>query len=125
LFPSLHDEAGWVLAEALAAMLPAVCLDHGGPPLLSDGFAIVVAPTGGRASVTTRLAGALERARVMPMEGASDLADYYLIDRRSQMLPSLVEPLLAGGHATAIPDSARSPLDRNAAMSVDQREVGE
>lgn len=125
LFPSLHDEAGWVLAEALAAMLPAVCLDHGGPPLLTGGFAIVVPPAGGRGSVTTRLAAALERARVMPMEGAADLADDYLIDRRAEMLPSLIGQLMAGWHATAIPDSPPSPLDQNAAMSVEQREVRE
>jgi glycosyltransferase involved in cell wall biosynthesis len=35
LFPSLHDEGGWVVAEALAYNLPVVCLDRGGPPLLA------------------------------------------------------------------------------------------
>ncbi len=34
LFPSLRDQAGWVVAEALACGLPVVCLDRGGPPLL-------------------------------------------------------------------------------------------
>jgi glycosyltransferase involved in cell wall biosynthesis len=34
LFPSIHDEAGWVVAEAGACGLPVVCLDVGGPPLL-------------------------------------------------------------------------------------------
>jgi glycosyltransferase involved in cell wall biosynthesis len=34
LFPSLHDDAGLVVAEATAAGLPVVCLDRGGPPLL-------------------------------------------------------------------------------------------
>jgi glycosyltransferase involved in cell wall biosynthesis len=34
LFPSLHDEAGWVVHEARASGLPTVCLDVGGPPLL-------------------------------------------------------------------------------------------
>ena len=32
LFPSLHDEGGFVVAEALAAGLPVVCLKRGGPP---------------------------------------------------------------------------------------------
>lgn len=31
LFPSLHDEGGWVVAEALACGLAVVCLDRGGP----------------------------------------------------------------------------------------------
>jgi glycosyltransferase involved in cell wall biosynthesis len=34
LFPSLHDEGGWVIAEALAAPLPVICLDRGGPPAI-------------------------------------------------------------------------------------------
>jgi glycosyltransferase involved in cell wall biosynthesis len=34
LFPSLHDEVGWVVAEALAHGLPVVCLDRGGPKSL-------------------------------------------------------------------------------------------
>jgi glycosyltransferase involved in cell wall biosynthesis len=34
LFPSLRDQAGWVVAEALACGVPVVCLDRGGPPLL-------------------------------------------------------------------------------------------
>jgi glycosyltransferase involved in cell wall biosynthesis len=32
LFPSIHDEGGFVVAEALAAGLPVVCLQRGGPP---------------------------------------------------------------------------------------------
>jgi glycosyltransferase involved in cell wall biosynthesis len=34
VFPSLHDEAGWTVAEAVAIGLPVVCLDRGGPPAL-------------------------------------------------------------------------------------------
>lgn len=34
LFPSLHDEGGWVVVEALACGLPVVCLNRGGPPVL-------------------------------------------------------------------------------------------
>jgi len=34
LFPSLHDEGGWVVTEARAQGLPVVCLDRGGPPIL-------------------------------------------------------------------------------------------
>ena len=34
LFPSTHDEAGWVVVEASMAGLPVVCLDVRGPPVL-------------------------------------------------------------------------------------------
>jgi glycosyltransferase involved in cell wall biosynthesis len=34
LFPSLHDQAGWVVIESLCSGLPVVCIDAGGPPLL-------------------------------------------------------------------------------------------
>lgn len=34
LFPSLHDSAGWVVAEAQAMGRPVVCLDIAGPPCL-------------------------------------------------------------------------------------------
>lgn len=35
LFPSLHDQAGWVAAEASSIGLPVVCFDLGGPPFLA------------------------------------------------------------------------------------------
>lgn len=36
LFPSMHDQAGWVAAEASSAGCPVVCLPLGGPPLLAQ-----------------------------------------------------------------------------------------
>jgi glycosyltransferase involved in cell wall biosynthesis len=35
LFPSMHDQAGWVVAEASQAGCPVVCLPLGGPPVLA------------------------------------------------------------------------------------------
>jgi glycosyltransferase involved in cell wall biosynthesis len=35
LFPSVHDDAPWVVAEAQAQGLPVVCIQRGGPPLLT------------------------------------------------------------------------------------------
>jgi glycosyltransferase involved in cell wall biosynthesis len=58
LFPSLHDEGGWVVAEALACGLPVVCLDRGGPPVLS-GWGV---PVGSVRSTSSALAEALVRA---------------------------------------------------------------
>ncbi|MDP9234963.1 MAG: glycosyltransferase, partial [Actinomycetota bacterium] len=34
ILPSYHDEGGFVVVEALAAGIPVVCLDRGGPPVL-------------------------------------------------------------------------------------------
>lgn len=35
LFPSMHDQAGWVVAEASSLGCPVVCLPLGGPPVLA------------------------------------------------------------------------------------------
>lgn len=35
LFPSVHDSAGWIVAEAVTLGVPVVCLDRGGPPVLA------------------------------------------------------------------------------------------
>ena len=47
--PSLHEEAGFVVSEALALGTPVVCLDRGGPPVLARAWpdvpSRVVAPT--------------------------------------------------------------------------------
>jgi glycosyltransferase involved in cell wall biosynthesis len=93
VFPSLHDEAGWVIVEALAAELPIVCLDHGGPPLLADGHGIGVSVVGDRRAVARRLAEELQRARCMSMDGARDLAGRYEIDCRFEELTALCPPM--------------------------------
>jgi glycosyltransferase involved in cell wall biosynthesis len=58
LFPSLHDEGGWVVAEALAQRLPVVCLDRGGPAVLTGSGVPVATP----ARTAAALAAAVERA---------------------------------------------------------------
>lgn len=45
LLPSMHDEAGWVVVEALSLGVPVVCLDRGGPPLLG-GTAVPITTIG-------------------------------------------------------------------------------
>lgn len=63
LFPSLHDQAGWVVAEASAAGCPVVCFPFGGPPVLAGQNARVASPEG---DVVANLARALARTRESP-----------------------------------------------------------
>lgn len=42
LFPSMHDQAGWAVAEASSIGLPVVCLGLGGPPDLAGANGFVV-----------------------------------------------------------------------------------
>lgn len=46
LFPSMHDQAGWVVAEASSLGCPVVCLPLGGPPLLAEPNAFVASLQG-------------------------------------------------------------------------------
>ncbi len=62
LFPSLHDSGGSVVLEALAAGLPVVCLDLGGPPMFVDDRCGRVIATAGRDA--DAVAGALAAALV-------------------------------------------------------------
>lgn len=62
LFPSMHDQAGWVAAEASAMGCPVVCLPLGGPPTLADRNAHVAALDGDiPASVARRVVEAAAR----------------------------------------------------------------
>lgn len=60
VFPSLHDDAGWVVAEATMNGLPVVCLDRGGPAAIAGVEGVRV---GSLADTVRALAGAIERAR--------------------------------------------------------------
>jgi glycosyltransferase involved in cell wall biosynthesis len=94
LFPSLHDEAGWVVVEASACGLPVVCLEVGGPSVL-----------GGRAvpaSTPARTARRLALA-VLEADGAAPAPTAeFSIDHRL----AIVRSLLAGA---GLPVPASSP----------------
>jgi glycosyltransferase involved in cell wall biosynthesis len=63
VFPSLHDSGGMVVLEALAAGLPVVCLDLGGPGLIAtpDCALVVAAREVDQAGVVEALAAAMIR----------------------------------------------------------------
>ena len=84
LFPSLHEEGGWAVGEALNMGLPVVCLDRGGPPLVG-GRAV---PSGSPAETVRRLA---EAARAAVAEPAPNPPSPLLEDRREALLAILRE----------------------------------
>ncbi|MEW2012571.1 MULTISPECIES: glycosyltransferase family 4 protein [Microbacterium] len=62
LFPSMHDQAGWVVAEASTMGCPVVCLPLGGPPTLAERNAHVASLDGDiPASLARRLVEAAAR----------------------------------------------------------------
>ena len=81
LFPSLREEAGWVVSEAVSSGVPAVCLDRGGPRELG---AIAV-------PFSTKEATAEDLAQgVRQLAGSTIPAPPFDIDTRAQMLPELL-----------------------------------
>ena len=62
LFPSLREEAGWVVVEALASGIPVVCLDRGGPPVLAGHAALTTPVEDDPDAVASSLARLLEGA---------------------------------------------------------------
>jgi glycosyltransferase involved in cell wall biosynthesis len=61
LFPSLREEAGLVVLEALTAGLPVICLDRGGPPILAGDAGLTVASSGSSSEVADGIADLLIR----------------------------------------------------------------
>ncbi|GAA4721708.1 Glycosyltransferase involved in cell wall bisynthesis [Promicromonospora umidemergens] len=82
LFPSMHDQAGWVAAEASALGRPVVCLPLGGVPLLAGPNARPAALTG---DVVGHLAMRLAEAATEP----GTPSDRWSVSR----LPDVVEGL--------------------------------
>lgn len=81
LFPSMHEEGGWVVGEAMALGLPVVAVDRGGPAVMGA----TIVPLGSPADVGRRLAEAVERvAKDPPTSGAP-----YLAARRAALVALL------------------------------------
>lgn len=62
LFPSLHDEAGWSVVEAMQRAVPVVCFDVGGPPVLVGDAGIAVPACGSIEEISSRLRAALDES---------------------------------------------------------------
>jgi glycosyltransferase involved in cell wall biosynthesis len=82
IFPSLHEEGGWAVSEALAVGLPVVCLDRGGPPLVV-GRGV---PIAGEAETLRRLA----RELVRTLHETRPTRTVPTVERRRQELVALL-----------------------------------
>ena len=76
VFPSLHDSGGFVVLEALAAGLPVICLDLGGPGIMINDFCGIVVSTSGaaEAQVVNGIAKAMISIASMPAAGMEALS---------------------------------------------------
>jgi glycosyltransferase involved in cell wall biosynthesis len=87
LFPSLHEEGGWVVAEAAAYGLKVVCLDRGGPPVLAGVRGVRIAGLRGTVNGLARSLG----------DGNGDPSNIsrgaWTIDRREQEIRTLLDRL--------------------------------
>jgi glycosyltransferase involved in cell wall biosynthesis len=83
VFPSLHDEGGWVVAEAAAQGLPVVCVGRGGPPLLAGNGSAVALQDVER--TTSAIARAIESMRGRTGSSTWD------VDSRQEQLTHVIE----------------------------------
>jgi glycosyltransferase involved in cell wall biosynthesis len=81
LFPSLHDEAGWAIAEAVALGVPVICLDLGGPPMLMGPQGVAVSANSNVADVVARISNALESVALTDDVREEDLSGMHFEDR--------------------------------------------
>jgi glycosyltransferase involved in cell wall biosynthesis len=93
LFPSFHDEGGWVVSEAVASALPVVCLDRGGPPLLGG---VPVPASWTRATVRNLAAACRSVAGVLAEGPVPDVATQRvrvgaILRERGLLDPDIVE----------------------------------
>jgi glycosyltransferase involved in cell wall biosynthesis len=102
LFPSLHDTGGFVLLEAMASMLPVICLDCAGPALaVAEGCGVRV-PLGSRAEVVARLATAIRTfaddptlRRAQGRQARAHVREHYDWDRKGEQMDAIYREVLA------------------------------
>lgn len=96
VFPSLHDEAGWAVVEAMASGLPVVSLDVGGPALLArDG---AVRASGGPRATAERIAQRVLQTSGLDSDRIRDRARDFLFEHRLERLEQLVPKVAARDH---------------------------
>jgi glycosyltransferase involved in cell wall biosynthesis len=91
LFPSMHDSAPWIVAEALSRGCPVVCLDRGGPAV------IVGAGEGMKVGVSADTVGALAGA-LRSLKGRIPPVSRWAADRLPSLLATWYEQV--GRHSS-------------------------
>jgi len=102
LFPSLRDSAGMVVLEAMAAGLPIVCLDLGGPGMLvTDECGIKIRP-GTREQVVRDMAAAIDKLATSPdlrrrMGGAGRqrVIEHFDWDRKGERMNAIYKEVVS------------------------------
>jgi glycosyltransferase involved in cell wall biosynthesis len=94
LFPSLHDQAPGVVAEALACGLPIVCLDLGGSPVVGGAGALTVHTKGGPRSVAARVAQKLEEALALGSDRVLSAAYELSYETKLAQLKSILRQVI-------------------------------
>ena len=103
LFPSFRDGGGAVVVEAMAAGLPVVCLDSGGPGFhVRPGWGFKVAPArpeqvvADLARALKVLAGDRELCQAMGRAARQRAEEYYLWDRHGERLDAIYRKARSG-----------------------------
>jgi glycosyltransferase involved in cell wall biosynthesis len=100
VFPSQHESGGWACAEAMAAGLPVICLDIGGPAaLVTDECGLKVKPANPRAtaadlaSAMRRLGGSPALRSAMGSQAMARVAQHANWEGKARMFSALYEEI--------------------------------
>jgi glycosyltransferase involved in cell wall biosynthesis len=89
VFPSLHEEAGMAVAEALACGLAVICVDQGGPPVLAAEAGRVLS-LGSPRGLTRQLTAALGATTSQEQDAAYRRAKELSLDTKAAELRNLL-----------------------------------
>jgi glycosyltransferase involved in cell wall biosynthesis len=97
VFPSVREEAGAVVVEALGCGLPVICLDTGGPHLLAGRAALVLRSSGGLHDVVPRLADLLSSGRFPDESAIGEQLESLTLAARGRSLKDILASAFSTG----------------------------